>query len=113
MINLNNTFFFWIIVFLCVFLSGIVGYVAMILPKYGFFVIGAVFGVVCSLILNELIFESADPSNTLFRIVAILAGKSWSFNSRDRLWRAVIYFLEKNGDIDYIGHRRLPHCVEL
>jgi hypothetical protein len=65
MINLDNTFFFWVIVFLCVFLAAIAGY----------FAIGAVFGVVCALILDELFIENADPTNTLFRIVAIIAGK--------------------------------------
>ena len=78
LINLNNTLFFWIIVFLCVFLAGLVGYVAMILPKYGFFIIGAVFGVVCALILDELFLEKADSTNTLFRIIAILAGNHYN-----------------------------------
>ena len=52
----SGNFVFWLVVLLSVFLGGAFGYAAMTLPKYGFFVLGAVFGITCGFILDELIF---------------------------------------------------------
>lgn len=120
MINLDNDFFFWIMVFLLVFISSVAGYVAMILPKYGFFALGAVFGVVCTMILDELFFETWDPSNVLARVVAIISGNLMNYISmilnlflRYRVWTFILYLLAKNGDSDHKCDRSLYHSVNI
>ena len=63
----TGSFWFWLIVLLSVFSGGLIGYFAMMIPKYGylilfivnflgFFLLGATLGVTISSVLDDLLF---------------------------------------------------------
>lgn len=57
-----------------VFLGAFAGYIAMTLPKYGFFVIGAVFGVMIGLVLDEVWFDTWPYGGVWFVVVSLILG---------------------------------------
>jgi len=81
-----------------VFLSAAVGYFAMIIPRYGFFGLGAFFGVIITMILDELFIGHYDKNHIIFWVLSCVLGVF--FIKRHWLWSFIFYLLEKNGNLD-------------
>ena len=74
LLNLTSYFIFWIFVLISLALAVATVYFAMILPNYGFFGLGAFFGVIVAYILDELFFMDYYINDIIFEVISIILG---------------------------------------
>ena len=111
LLNLTSYFIFWIFVLISLALAVATGYFAMILPKYGFFGLGAFFGVIVAYILDELFFMDYYRNDIIFAVISIILGTFYYF--RHFFWGIILSVLEENGHLYVNDFRFLFDSVQI